>query len=326
MARWGIVGTGGVAQRFATAAQSSPGTDLVAVCSRTSPAADAFADRFGIQRRHIDVSALARDPAVEVVYIATPNHRHHVEAIELLEAGKHVLCEKPFALDAGLAAQVIAVARRNDRFLMEAIWSRFLPAYTALAQVLERGVIGRVRQLEASFGFAMPVMSDHRLFDLAQGGGSLLDIGIYPLQLSSFVLGPPDRIEAVADIGSTGVDEVLAMVLHHPSGAISSLRSAIRASLPNDARIVGESGTIEIPAFMHCPDRIVVHCADGIEEIDAAFDGDGLRFEIEEVERCLADGRRESSTMTLDDTLLLASTMDDIRRRIGVVYPIGADR
>lgn len=324
--RWGVVGTGGIAQRFATAFERCADAELVAIASRTTEAASAFGDRFGIRRRHRTVEDLAADPEVDVVHVATPNHRHHLDAIALLDGGKHVVCEKPFALDRERAVAVVECARRNDRFLMEGIWSRFLPASRVLADLLEARVIGEVRVVEASFGFAAQFMPTHRLFDAGLGGGSLLDVGIYPLQLCSMVLGSPDRIEAVGRVGETGVDEVLAMALRHPGGGLGSLMSAIRVNLRNDARIVGDLGSIELPAFMHCPDRVVVRTGDGTESVEAAFEGDGLRFQIDEVGRCLEDGRRESPSMRIDETLSLAATMDEVRSRLGVTYPEDGDR
>ena len=319
--RWGVVGTGGIARRFAEAMAVVGGGSIVAVASRTAEAADAYADRFGVARRHVGIEALAADGGVDVVYVATPNHRHRPDTLLLLEAGHPVLCEKPLALDAREAAAMVGAARDRGLFLMEAVWSRFLPAYRSLGEVLKEGTIGEVRMVEASFGFAAPVMPGHRLFDPAQGGGSLLDVGIYPLQLCSLVLGPPDRVTAGAHVGETGVDEQLAAVLHHPGGALGIVSSAITTNLRNDARIVGERGVIEFPPFMHCPDHLLVHGPTGTTRIEAAWEGDGLRFQIEEVHRCLAEGVGESTVMPLDESLRLSATMDGIRRLVGVRFP-----
>lgn len=323
MVRWGVIGTGGIAQRFATAVERCPGSEIVALASRSAEAGDAFGDRVGVSAsgRHRSLDGLVADRRVDAVYVATPNHRHHLDTIAALEAGKHVLCEKPFALDHARATSVIDVAARGDRFLMEAIWSRFLPAYQLMIELLEQGALGAIRVVDASFGFAAPMMPGHRLFDRALGGGSLLDVGIYPLQLCSMVLGPPDRIAAVGTVGVTGVDEITAVALHHADGGVGTFRSAITANLSNDAWILGELGTIELPAFMHCPDRVILTTGGRSQVIDASFDGDGLRFQIEEVERCLAEGLTESPTMPLSETLSLAATMDEIRRAIGVDYP-----
>jgi len=222
------------------------------------------------------------------------------------------------------AAQVRAMAdaaHRNDRFLMEALWSRFLPAYPVLTRLLDDGAIGRPRLVEADFGFRMPVDPAHRLFDLAQGGGALLDLGIYPLNLAFLVLGHPVEVHAVADLGVTGADEQTAAVLRHRDGALSVIKAAIRTNLACSARIAGDDGTIDIPAFMHCPQHLVVTTAAGVERIEAPMEGNGLHHQVHEVHRCLRAGLNESPVMPISESLALASTMDAIREQIGLRYP-----
>ncbi len=315
--RWGVLATGGIAARFAADMRRVDDGEIVAVGSRSAAGAAAFADRFGIGRRHGSYEDLIADPEVDVVYVATPHASHAALTVAALEAGKHVLCEKPLALDAAQAGTMIAAAEANDRFLMEALWSRFLPAYRTLTEILAAGRIGTPLVVEADFGFRRPVEPEHRLFDRALGGGSLLDLGIYPLQLCRLVLGPPDEVRAVGHVGETGVDEVTAAVLHHPGGAVGVVRSAIRVPLACTARISGSEGAIELPAFMHCPLHLVV----GGEVVDTGFEGEGLRFQAEEVHRCLREGRRESDRMPWSESLGLAETMDAIRGQVGVVYP-----
>jgi predicted dehydrogenase len=319
--RWGVAGPGGIAQRFGEAMTMVEGGSIVAVASRTQAGADVFGDRFGVARRHVGNEALAADPEVDAVYVATPNHRHAADTLLFLEAGKHVLCEKPFALNAAQATAMAKAARAGGLFLMEAIWSRFLPAYRTLGSVLGEGTIGEVRFVEGSFGFAMPVDPSHRLFDPALGGGGLLDLGVYPLQLCSLVLGAPDRLVAEGHVGETGVDEQVVVVLHHPGGALGVVEAAVRTNLTNTARIVGERGWIELPAFMHCPDHLTVTTLGGEERIDAAWEGDGLRFQVDEVHRCLDAGLTESPVVPLDETIRLARTMDEVRNRLGVRFP-----
>jgi predicted dehydrogenase len=187
--------------------------------------------------------------------------------------------------------------------------------------VLGAGRIGEPRLVEADFGFRMPVVPDHRLFDLALGGGALLDLGVYPLQLCSLVLGTPDATAACGSIGETGVDEQVAAVLHHRGGALGVVKAAIRTAMACTARISGTDGWIDVPAFMHCPDSITVHTPDGDERIDAGFTGDGLQFQIAEVQRCIAAGAHESSTMSLDESVSIAGTLDALRGQLGVTYP-----
>jgi predicted dehydrogenase len=319
--RWGIAGTGGIAASFARAMALVDGGEMVAVASRTGERAATFAAEFGIPRAHGTYEDLAGDPEVDAVYIATPHSRHAADSILYLEAGKHVLCEKPFTLNAAQARHVFDVAERNDRFIMEALWSRFLPPYETLGRLLAEGAIGRPLLVEADFGFRSEVDPTHRHFDLAQGGGALLDLGIYPVQLSTLVFGAPDRITADGNIGSTGVDEDVAAILHHRGGELSVLKASIRTPHTCTARIAGSDGVIEIPAFMHCPDEIVLVSLAGRQVFDCGWEGEGLRFEVDEVNRCLAAGLRQSPRMPASETMLLQEILDEIRRQVGVAYP-----
>jgi predicted dehydrogenase len=302
--------------------QHCPDGRIIAVASRSRERADAFADRFAVASRYDDYGALAEDPDVDAVYIATPHSRHETDATRYLAAGKHVLCEKPFALDAAQGSRMVAAAQASGRFCMEAMWSRFLPAYRMLADLLDAGRIGEPLMAEADFGFRRALDPTHRLFDPALGGGALLDLGIYPLQLADLVFGPPDRIVADAVLADTGVDEQVAAVLHHPAGGLAVVKAATRVTLTCTARIAGTDGWIELPAYMHHPDELRISSASSeLEVIDTRHDGDGLRFEIDEVHRCVLEGFTESPTWPLAKTPQLAETMDTIRSQIDVTYP-----
>lgn len=315
--RWGVVGPGEIAAGFAEAMRSVEGGEIVAVASRSAERAAAFGDRFGIARRYGDYATLAADPDVDVVYVATPASRHEEDTLALLEAGKHVLCEKPLAVDAAQARRMAGHARERGLFLMEAMWSRFLPACRALAEVLDSGRIGDPLLVEADFGMRWPVRPEHRLFDPRLGGGALLDLGIYPVQLCSQVLGPVEHVVADGAIGETGVDEQVAAVLRHGGGRLGVVKTAIRTVMTCTARIAGTDGSIDLPAFMHCPDALTVTTrAAGTERIDAPYEGNGLQFEIAEVHRCLAEGLTESSVMPLGDSIAIASTLDAILAQI----------
>lgn len=319
--RWGVAGPGGIAAQFADGMTLVDDGEIVAVASRSKERADAYGDRYDVARRYDDYRALAEDPGVDAVYVATPHSRHEADTLLYLEAGKHVLCEKPFALNAGQVRRMIAAAQASNVFLMEAMWSRFLPSYRVLADLLAEGRIGEPLLVEADFGFRAPIDPHHRLFDRAQGGGALLDLGIYPLQLCSLVFGAPDRITVDGSVGQTGVDENVIAVLHHPSGGLAIAKAAIRVPMACTARIAGTEGVIDIPAFMHCPRQLTVRVGQEDETIDAGWEGDGLRFQVEEMHRCLAEGRTESSTWSLASSLELATTMDNIRGQLRVVYP-----
>lgn len=322
--RWGIAATGAIAGDFVTDLKLLPEASVVAVASRSRDSAEAFADRFDIRGRHASYEDLAADPNVDIVYVASPQHRHAPETLRFLAAGKHVLCEKPLAVNAAEANEMVASAKRNGLFLMEAMWSRFLPAYTQLRRILDAGRIGTPLMLESNFGFRMPVDPTHRLFDLKLGGGALLDLGVYPLALASLVFGPPDSVKGVGHLGETGVDERVAAVLHHPGGGLAVVQAAISANLSCEARITGTDGWIGLPAFMHCPDHLTLATAGGQERIAAPIEGNGLRFQAAEVERCLREGLTESPGMPLSESCSVMATMDEIRRQIGLKY--SADR
>jgi predicted dehydrogenase len=321
MIRWGVIGPGAIAVGFGDAMTMVDGGEILAVASRSAGRAEAYGDRFGVPRRYGDYAALAEDPEIDVVYVATPQSRHVQDTLMLLEAGKHVLCEKPLALNADQAREMVEMARGRGLFLMEAIWSRFLPTYRHLVDVVAGGRIGEPIFVEADFGFRRSFDRDDRLFRLDLGGGGLLDLGIYPLQLCTLVLGPVEHVAAEGVLGDTGVDEQVAAVLRHGNGTLGVIKAALRVGMTCTARISGTSGVIEIPALMHCPNSLKVMSPSGIEEFDGSFEGNGLRFEIDEVQRCFAEGKTESDTMSLDESLALAGTLDAIRAQIGLVYP-----
>jgi predicted dehydrogenase len=320
-----VAGPGGIASRFAEGMRLVGDGEITAVASRSIDRANEFADRFGVRTRHGAYDDLASDPDVDIVYVATPHARHEADTVSFVEAGKHVLCEKPFALNARQAQRMVDAARAHGVFLMEAMWSRFLPAYRVLRDVLAEGRIGEPLLVEADFGFRMPVLAEHRLFDLQLGGGALLDLGIYPVQLCSMVLGTPDRVAAEAAVGSTGVDEVVAAVLHHANGGLGVVKAALRVAMTCGARVGGTDGWIELAPFMHCGEQLRVGSAAGVEQIDASFAGEGLRFQVLEVHRCITQGLLESPVMPLDETVSIAATLDAIRAQIGVVYPSDGD-
>ena len=322
MIRWGIAGPGGIAARFAEAMTLVEDGRIVAVASRSEERAGAFADRFDVAARYGDYRALADDPSVDAVYVATPHSRHEADTRLYLSAGKHVLCEKPLALSGTQARRMVDAAATSGTFLMEAVWSRFLPSYRALVDVLGRGRIGTPLQVEGTFGFRRPVDPAHRLFDPRLGGGALLDLGIYPIQLCTLVLGPIGQLAAGGVIGATGVDEQVAAVLRHERGGLGVIQAAITVPLACTARISGSDGWIDLPAFMHCPTSFTVTAGTSRPEVvDATFEGNGYEFEIAEVHRCLAAGLTESPTMPLAETLALAEAMDGIRAQIGLTYP-----
>jgi predicted dehydrogenase len=320
--RWGILGTGTIAGKFAEGLAVLPDAELVAVGSRSAAAAAAFAARYNVPRRHASYAALAEDPAVDALYVATPHPYHAQHTLLGLAAGKPVLCEKPFTINAHEAASVIQFARERNLLVMEAMWTRFLPPILRLREMLAAGAIGEPRMLSADFGFraAAPV---GRWFDPALGGGALLDVGVYTVSLASMIFGKPSQVTGYADLGATGVDEQAAMVLRHAKGELAALQAAIRVNTPQEATVFGTLGRIHLHAGWW-KGSAMTHCLDagGEEFLEFPFTGNGYQFEAEEFMNCLREGRTESRSMPLDETLSIMQTLDTLRAQWGLKYPM----
>jgi len=327
--RWGILGTGAIARKFAEGLKVLDDAELVAVGSRTQESADAFGDAFRVPRRHASYEALASDAHVDVIYVATPHALHKDNTILCLQAGKPVLCEKPFAIHAREAEEMIRCARERRLFLMEAMWSRFFPIMFKVRELLRGGVIGEPRILAADFGFRAEINSEGRLFNPALGGGALLDVGVYPVSLSSMIFGTPARITGMAHLGETGVDEQSAVILGFAGGALAVLYAAIRTRTPQEAVIMGTEGQIRIHSAWWRPVRMTVSGLgkeDGVspEVVELPYEGNGYNYEATEVMQCLHAGRQESDLMPLDETLAIMRTLDEIRAQWGLTYPMEA--
>ncbi len=320
--RWGILGCGSIAAKFATGLQSVPDAKLVAAASRAQDKADQFADKFGAPHRHAGYELLAQNPDVDVVYVATPHPMHAEHSILCLNAGKAVLCEKPFTVNAAQAEQVIQVARARSVFLMEAMWSRFFPLMGRVRELIQNGAIGDVRMVQADFGFRTDVNPKGRLFDLALGGGGLLDVGVYPLSLASMLLGAPTQVTSVAQLGETGVDEQAAFALMYEGGRIASLTTGIRTNMPHEAIVMGTEGMIKLHAPWWKLAKITVTIGGKDEVLDEPFDGQGMNYEAAHVGACLAAGKTESDIMPLSESLQLMQTMDTLRAQWGLRYPM----
>lgn len=321
--RWGILGPGRIAHKFAEGLKSAAGAELVAVGSRSQDRADAFADEFDVPRRHDSYQALADDPDVDAIYISTPHSAHMDESIRCLRAHKAVLCEKPFAINADQARQVVEVARAEGVFCMEAMWTRFFPLMGRVRQLVADKAIGEVRMVMADFGFRATVDPDGRLFKPALGGGGLLDVGVYPISFASMLLGAPAQVTGLAEIGSTGVDEQAGMVFLYPGGQMAVLATGVRTTTPHDAWVLGTEGKIYIPPAFWNPRGMTVYRQgqDG-EEIEMPIEGNGYNFQAEEVAHCLAEGKTESEIMPLDETIQIMETADELRRQWGLRYPM----
>ena len=322
--RWGIIGTGNIAHKFATGLQSCADAELVAVGSRKQETADAFGEAFNVPTRHASYEALANDPDVDVVYISTPHSLHRDNTILCLEAGKRVLCEKPFAINARQAEEMIRVAREKKLFLMDAMWSRFQPAEVKMRELIAQGAIGEVRMIHSDFGFRTGgVDPKQRLFNPELGGGALLDVGVYNVALASMLFGPPTQVKALAHLGETGVDEAAAVILAHKDGRLAVSSTAIRTRTMHEATIIGTEGWIRIdpPWWRTNGLTLTVHGKDP-EHIDTPMTGNGYNYEAEEVMACIRAAKLESDIMPLDETLSIMRTLDAIRAQWGLKYPM----
>ena len=321
--RWGIIGTGNIARKFATGLAALPDAELVAVGSRTQETADAFGAQFNIPHRHAGYEALALDPQVDAVYIATPHSLHRENSLLCLAAGKAVLCEKPFTINAAEAGEVIDFARQKGCFLMEAMWTRYLPLMVKVRALLAENALGDVRMLAADFGFGSRFNPQSRLYNPELGGGALLDVGVYPVSLASMIFGPPARIASLAHLGQTGVDEQAAIILGYAGGQIAIASTSIQTTTPQEAVIMGTEGRIKIHAPWWAPTKLTLSRPGAADEvIERPFQGNGYNYEAAEVARCLRAGKLESETMPLDETLAVMKTMDEARAQWGLKYPL----
>ena len=316
--RWGVLGTGGIAHAFATDLRLTDSGVVAAVGSRSRESADRFADGFGIERRHGSYESLGAGPEIDVVYVATPHPMHRDNAILALRAGKPVLVEKPFAMTAAEAAEIVAVAREQRLFAMEAMWTRFLPHIAVVREWLERRALGELVTVTADHGQWFAEDPDFRLFAPQLGGGALLDLGIYPVSFASMVLGTPDRVLSMSDPAFTGVDAQTSMVFGYAAGAQAVLTCTLRARSPTRAAIVGTDARIEIDGDFYAPAAMTLVPRDGEPvHVPSTHEGRGLYHQADEVARRLAAGELESPVMSLDETVSIMQTMDIVLAQAG---------
>lgn len=319
--RWGIAGPGNIANKFAKAIKNIHGAELAGVASRSYEKGKAFADTYGIENVFSNYEEMAASDKIDAVYISTI-HPFHKSCAELfLNNGKHVLCEKPICVNQNQAKELFECAKRNGKFIMEAMWTRFLPAIRETKAMIDRGEIGKVIALKADFCYRETPESCAILFDNSIAGGALLDVGIYTLNLSSYLFGnSPEKITAVS-YNENGVDIHTQMTLKYPDGVISNLSCAIGVQKPETAFIYGTDGYIKLPSFYGAQEIIL--CKEGEEKvIKKPSLGEGFEEEIIEVCNCISNGKTESSVMPHTESLLMLSQMDEIRNQIGIKYPL----
>ncbi|RFP29510.1 Gfo/Idh/MocA family protein [Duganella sp. BJB476] len=322
--RWGILGTGKIAKAFAIALQDTPGAKLAAVASRSVDSATTFGVEYVAERFHGSYQALADDPEVDVIYIGTPHPMHHENALMCLHGGKGVLVEKSFTMNRRQAEDIINLARQKKLFVMEAMWTRFMPAVVEAKRIVDSGEIGVPANVSADFGFTADVGPEHRLFAPELGGGALLDLGIYPLSMASFFLGPVTGVKAQAEMGATGVDVQTAFTLKHKDGGVSSCACSLRSRTPTELTISGTKGFVRLHDRFHNTETITVTLVDGASRSERTVNlprsGNGYTHEAQEVGRCIRAGLIESPVMPHEETLSIMGTLDDIRAQIGLKY------
>lgn len=319
---WGILSTGHIAGEF-THDLVDAGMRVAAVGSRDAESAGRFAERFGIPHAHGSYEELVADDTVDVVYVATPHPFHAANATLALEAGKHVLMEKPFALDAHEARAVLELAAEKGLTVLEALWTRYLPQSIRQKEILDSGMLGEVRSVVSDHSQLLPADPSHRINDPALGGGALLDLGVYDVSFASFVSGPPRTVRASARFGETGVDKSVAALFDYADGRIATFTATSDARGVNTAVVVGTKARLEIDAPFNAPVPFRVVGPDGevLEEHVPETRGRGRRPQAEETERCIREGLTESPVLGHAEIVSVMETLDEIRGQIGLVYP-----
>lgn len=322
--RWGILGAGRIARKFASDLSLVSDAQLVAVGSRNQTTCNAFADDFNIPHRHLSYEALVNNPEVDIIYIATPHMLHYENTLLCLEHGKAVLCEKPFAMNAGQVKAMVAKAAEKKLFLMEALWSKFLPQFIKVQEMIKEGLVGQITSIRADFGFTTTEPEPARLYDPALGGGSLLDIGIYPVFVALSLLGKPDTIQATMTPTRSGVDEQCLISFTYKNGAVAQLFSTISGNTAVEADITGRLGRIRMTNRFHNLTANLEYSGDAAETQKIAVEKDGsgfgYQYEARHAGDCLRQGLLQSPVMSHQDSIDLLETLDAIRKIAGIHY------
>ena len=318
--RWGLIGTGGIARAFARDLTRTSGHTIAAVGSRSLEKATEFAQQSGGRPYGSYEELVAAD--IDAVYVATPHPMHAPNTILALNHGKPVLCEKPFAVNSRESASMISAARSNQLLLVEAMWSRFLPHYRKLRELVEEGELGEIISISADHGQNLPLPKYYRLHAPELAGGALLDLGIYPISFAYYLLGKPQSVVAKAEFTPTGVDSQTSMIFRYDTGAHANLTTTLLAKTPCTATVVGTKGTIFIDGDFYTPTSMRLKKVDGsVVEFPKQYEGHGLREQAIEFAALLQAGKNESDLMSLDDTQSIMETMDEIRAQVELYYP-----
>ena len=320
--KWGILGTGGIARAFARELSFLNNHIVAAVGSRNQESAENFAIEFPGCRSHASYEALVTDPDIDAIYVATPHPMHVKHTVLALNAGKPVLCEKPFSINAAEARTMVEASIENNVALLEAMWMRFLPHIYEVRKIVASGILGEIISVSADHGQRLADQGIARLIEPSLAGGALLDLGIYPVSFAHMVLGVPSKIEAAAVMTDKGVDASTSMLFTYATGAQAILSTTMVAQTPCRAVISGVNGWLEIDRTFYNPTSMRVHLYDGtVTEYPSAYQGHGLREQAMEFERIVRAGKYESEFLTHKHTLEIMELMDQIRNKIGLKYP-----
>ena len=326
---WGILGCGKIAKKFAADLDLTTNTTKIAVASRDSERSREFASAYGFPVAYGSYEELVRDPDIDVVYIATPHSHHYEQTLLCLNHGKAVLCEKAFAVNLQQAKKMVALAKEKKLFLMEAVWTAFLPHFKKLRELLKDSKAGEINSYLSNFGFRPDQPVAPRLFDPALAGGTLLDIGIYNVFMAMEVLGRPDQVDAVMMPTKEGVDQQLAVTFRYKDGRLAQMYSTFLADIPTIAHISGSKGRIELTHRFYAPEATINFYpgkTDSGEQVpfDRPKDGFGYQYEAQHVTDCLINGVWESPVIPLEQSLVRMEVLDEIRKKAGIAYPADA--
>ena len=320
--RWGIIAPGRIAHKFASDFSLIHNHSITSVASTNIERARAFADKYKLSSFYGDYREMLTKEKLDVVYIASPHSFHFEQAKMCLDLGISVLCEKPVTIHSGQLKQLLTLAAENGLFFMEALWTVFLPTYTQIFEKINNGDIGSIIGVKADFGFHMPFDPESRLFNPSLGGGSLLDIGIYPLLLATLCLGYPNKIKALATLTELQVDDEMMAILKYNKRGLAQIQSTIRANTRTEAFIFGDNGSFWVPGRWIDSQIFYVLKSDGQEElVHSPWEGFGYQFQISAVEKCLVQGLSECPLVPHSLSIQLMNQMDEIRKQTGIVYP-----
>jgi len=319
--KWGILGPGGIARAFAKDLQLLEGHEIAAIGSRTLINAQEFAKSFG-GTAYGSYEELVADPAVDAIYVATPHPAHKENVVLALNAGKPVLCEKPFAVNAKEAQEMVAAAQKNNVALMEAMWARFLPHYAQVREIVASGVLGTILTVQADHGQRLADRNIPRLVEPSLAGGALLDLGIYPVSFAHMVLGNPSKITASGVLTDKGVDAQTSMIFDYSSGAQAVLNTTMIEQTPCRAVVAGVNGWLEIDRTFYNPTSMRVTLLDGsVTQYPNTYTGHGLREQAEAFKKLVTSGQTQSEILSWKDTVDIMHTIDTVRAQIGLRYP-----